>query len=209
MRSISLLCTAAALTAAVTLCDGSAGTDVTLPDTPGLYAVIYTSMGNIVCRLFEKEAPKTVANFRGLASGTKPWKDPATGQMKRQALYSGTTFHRVIPQFMVQGGDPEGNGEGDPGYEFADEIDPNLNFDRPGVLAMANHGPNTNGCQFFITVAPAPHLNGHYTIFGEVVSGQEVANAISEVPRNEDDKPLTPVKILKIAIRRVEPTKAK
>jgi peptidyl-prolyl cis-trans isomerase A (cyclophilin A) len=209
MRSISLLCTAAALTAAVTLCDGSAGTDITLPDTPGLYAIIYTSMGNIVCRLFEKEAPKTVANFRGLANGSKPWKDPATGEMKHQPLYSGTTFHRVIPQFMIQGGDPEGNGEGDPGYEFADEIDPNLNFDRPGVLAMANHGPNTNGCQFFITVAPAPHLNGHYTIFGEVVSGQEVANAISEVPRNEDDKPLTPVKILKIAIRRVEPPKAK
>lgn len=205
MRSISLLCTAAALTAAVTLCTGSVGTNVTLPDTPGLYAIIYTSMGNIVCRLFEKEAPKTVANFRGLARGTKPWKDPGTGQMKHEPLYSGTTFHRVIPQFMIQGGDPEGNGEGDPGYEFEDEIDPNLNFDRPGILAMANHGPNTNGCQFFITVAPAPHLNGHYTIFGEVVSGQDVANAISEVPRNEDDKPLTPVKILRIAIRRVEP----
>ena len=209
MRSLSLLCTAAALTAAVTLCAGSAGTNVTLPDTPGLYAVIYTSMGNIVCRLFEKEAPKTVANFRGLATGSKPWKDPDTGAMKRQPLYSGTTFHRVIPQFMIQGGDPLGNGEGDPGYEFGDEINPSLNFDRPGVLAMANHGPNTDGCQFFITVAPAPHLNGHYTIFGEVVSGQEVANAISQVPRNEDDKPLMPVKILRIAIRRIEPPKAK
>ncbi len=200
---------AAALTAAVTLCDESAATNVTLPDTPGLYAIIYTSMGNIVCRLFEKEAPKTVANFRGLAAGTKPWKDPVTGQMKHEPLYSGTTFQRVIPQFMIQGGDPLGNNEGDPGYEFADEIDPSLNFERPGVLAMANHGPNTNGCQFFITVAPAPHLNGHYTIFGDVVSCQEVANAISEVPRNEDDKPLTPVKILKIAIRRVDPPKAK
>lgn len=209
MRSFSLLCAAVALTVAAAFCAGSAESRVTLPETPGLYAVIYTSMGNIVCRLFEKEAPKAVANFRGLATGSKPWKDPETGQMKHQPLYSGTTFHRVIPKFMIQGGDPEGNGEGDPGYEFADEIDPNLNFDRPGILAMANHGPNTNGSQFFITVAPAPHLNGHYTIFGEVVSGQDVADAISEVPRNEDDKPLKPVSILRIAIHRVAASKAK
>jgi peptidyl-prolyl cis-trans isomerase A (cyclophilin A) len=209
MRSISLLCTAAALTVAAALSTRSAENAVTLPDAPGLYAVIYTSMGNIVCQLFEKEAPKTVANFRGLATGSKAWKDPETGQMQHKPLYPGTTFHRVIPQFMIQGGDPEGNGEGDPGYEFPDEIDPNLNFDRPGILAMANHGPNTNGCQFFITVAPAPHLNGHYTIFGAVVSGQDVADAISEVPRNEDDKPLTAVKILRIVIHRVQAPKAK
>ncbi len=176
---------------------------VSLPTEPGLYAVIYTSMGNIVCRLFEKEAPRTVANFRGLATGTKAWTDPRTKRIKHIPLYSGTTFHRVIPGFMIQGGDPAGDGSGDPGYKFDNEIDPNLNFDRPGLLAMANSGPNTNGCQFFITVAPAEHLNGNYSIFGEVVSGQEVADAISKVPRNADDKPDTPVKITAIAVRRV------
>lgn len=176
---------------------------VTLPSEPGLYAVIYTSMGNIVCRLFEKDAPKTVANFRGLATGTKPWTDPATGKLRHTALYTGTTFHRVIPGFMIQGGDPVGTGEGDPGYKFDDEIEPNRSFDKPGILAMANSGPNTNGCQFFITVGPALHLNGHYSIFGEVVSGQEVADSISEVPRDGQDKPQTPVKILRISIRRV------
>ena len=176
---------------------------VTLPSEPGLYAVIYTSMGNIVCRLFPEDAPKTVANFRGLATGTKPWTDPATGKLKHTRLYSGTTFHRVIPQFMIQGGDPLGTGSGDPGYKFDDEFSPNRTFEKPGILAMANSGPNTNGCQFFITVAPTPHLNGKHTIFGEVVSGQDVADAISQVPRDADDKPLTPVKIVTIAIRTV------
>lgn len=160
-------------------------------------------MGNIVCRLFEKEAPKTVANFRGLAEGTKAWTDPLSGRLKHSPLYSGTTFHRVIPQFMIQGGDPAGDGTGSPGYKFNDEISPNHNFDHPGVLAMANSGPNTNGCQFFITVAPAEHLNGHYSIFGQVMSGQDIADAISQVPRNADDKPNTPIKIITIAIRRV------
>lgn len=177
---------------------------VDLPSEPGLYAVIYTSMGNIVCRLFEQEAPKTVANFRGLATGTKPWTDPTTGKVKHAALYSGTTFHRVIPDFMIQGGDPVGDGTGSPGYKFDDEIPPNRTFDHAGVLAMANSGPNTNGSQFFITVAPAEHLNGHYSVFGEVVSGQDVADAISKVPRNENDKPLTPVKLIAIAIRTVK-----
>lgn len=177
---------------------------VPLPAEPGLYAVIYTSMGNIVCRLFEKEAPKTVANFRELATGAKAWTDPNTGRSKHTPLYSGTTFHRVIPDFMIQGGDPAGDGSGSPGYKFDNEIDPGLKFDRPGILAMANSGPNTNGCQFFITVAPAEHLNGNYSIFGEVVSGQEVADAISKVPRNGEDRPDTPVKIAAIGIRRVE-----
>lgn len=177
---------------------------VTLPSEPGLYAVIYTSMGNIVCRLFDREDPKTVANFRGLATGTKPWTDPATGKTKHTPLYTNTTFHRVIPGFMIQGGDPSGTGEGSPGYEFEDEIDGTHNFDKPGILAMANSGPNTNGCQFFITVAPATHLNGNYSIFGEVVSGQDVANAISEVPRDSHDKPLAPVKILRISIHEVQ-----
>ena len=183
---------------------------VSLPTEPGTYAVLYTSKGNIVCRLLEKSAPQAVSNFVGLAKGTKQWKDPETGKMRRLPLYSGTTFHRVIPGFMIQGGDPLGTGEGDPGYRFDDEIDPNRNFDQAGVLAMANSGPNTNGCQFFITVAPASHLNGHYSIFGEVVSGQEVAGAISEVPRDEEnDKPLTPVKIIRIVIRKVPAPAAK
>lgn len=174
-----------------------------LPQEPGLYAVIYTSMGDIVCRLFENEAPKTVANFVGLATGKKAWTNPADGKLEHRPLYSGTTFHRVIPDFMIQGGDPAGNGTGDPGYKFEDEFSDTLTFNRPGLLAMANSGPNTNGSQFFITVAPTEWLNHHHTIFGEVVSGQEVVDAISKVPRDSEDKPLTPIKILRIAIRRV------
>lgn len=179
---------------------------VQLPSDPGLYAVIYTSMGNIVCRLFPKDAPKAVANFRGLATGTKPWTNPRTGRPTHRPLYTGTIFHRVIPQFMIQGGDPLGNGTGDPGYKFEDEFSPDHNFDKPGMLAMANSGPDTNGSQFFITVAPTPWLNGKHTIFGEVVSGQDVADRISEVPRDDQDKPLTPVKILRISIRTVRAT---
>ena len=179
-----------------------------IPSEPGLYAVIHTSMGDIVCRLFEKEAPKTVANFVGLATGSKRWRDPESGAEKHKPLYTGTTFHRVIPGFMIQGGDPTGTGSGGPGYEFEDEIDPNLKFDRAGLLAMANSGPNTNGSQFFITVAPAPHLDSHYSIFGEVVAGQDVADHIADVPRNSDDKPLEPVHISSITVRRVGAPKA-
>ncbi len=177
---------------------------VPLPEQPGEYAIFYTSMGNIVCRLFPTEAPKTVANFVGLAKGTKRWVNPQTGKTMHTALYSGTTFHRVIPGFMIQGGDPEGTGEGNPGYKVDDEIAPNRHFDKAGVLAMANAGPNTNGSQFFITVGPASHLDGHYSVFGEVVSGQEVANAISQVPRDEqNDKPTTPVKLIRVVIKTV------
>lgn len=174
-----------------------------LPSEPGTYAVVHTSMGDIVCRLFIKEAPKTAANFIGLATGTKAWKDPKTGKLTHRPLYSGTNFHRVIPDFMIQGGDPIGDGTGDPGYQFADEIVPDKKFDKAGVLAMANSGPNTNGCQFFITVGPAEHLNGNYSIFGEVVSGQDVADTISKVARDQNDKPDTPVKILKVEIKKV------
>ncbi len=176
---------------------------VDLPTEAGTYAVIYTSMGNIVCVLYDKSAPKTVDNFRALATGTKAWKDYKTGKMHHTPLYSGTTFHRVIPGFMIQGGDPAGDGTGEPGYKIPDEIDPKLDFSQKGVLAMANSGPNTNGCQFFITVGEANHLNGNYSIFGRVVSGQEVADAISQVPRNENDKPNSPVVIKAIAIRTV------
>jgi peptidyl-prolyl cis-trans isomerase A (cyclophilin A) len=185
--------------------DQGASSAVELPTEPGQYAIIYTSSGTIVCRLFDKSAPKTVSNFVGLATGTKAWTDPETGKTKHTPIYPGTTFHRVIPGFMIQGGDPLGDGHGTPGYQIDDEIDPNLGFDKPGVLAMANSGPNTNGSQFFITVAPAPHLDGRYSIFGEVVSGQGVADSISQVPRDDEDKPLTTVKILRIVIRRVRP----
>lgn len=169
---------------------------------PGLYATIHTSMGDITIRFFEKEAPKTVANFVDLATGKKQWTDPATKEKTTRPLYNGTTFHRVIPFFMIQGGDPLGTGEGDPGYEFENE-DSDLRFDRPGRVSMANSGRDTNGCQFFITVAPQPHLNGNFTIFGQVVAGQEVVDAISNVDRDEKDKPLQPVTIKSISVERV------
>ena len=170
---------------------------------PGLYATIKTSLGNITIQLFEKQSPVTVKNFVGLARGTKLWTDPKTGTPTHRPLYSGTIFHRVIPQFMIQGGDPLGNGTGNPGYKFNNENSPDLTFDRPGRVAMANAGPNTNGSQFFITVAPYPSLNGGYTIFGQVLEGQEVADKISQVPRDPQDRPLTPVTIVRITVDRV------
>jgi peptidyl-prolyl cis-trans isomerase A (cyclophilin A) len=182
---------------------------VALPAEPGLYAIIYTTAGNIVCRLFEKDAPKTIANFVALATGTKAWTDPATGKVLHRPLYSGTIFHRVIPDFMIQAGDPLGDGTGSPGYTFADEFGGDHVFDHPGILAMANSGPDTNGSQFFITVAATPWLNHKHTIFGEVATGQDIADTISKVERNDSDKPLTPVKILRIMIRRVPVAPAK
>lgn len=140
---------------------------------PGLYAQIYTAKGKIITQLEPEKAPLTVVNFVGLAEGGKSSNKPAGTR-----FYDGLTFHRVIPQFMIQGGDPSGNGTGGPGYQFADEFDPSLRFDRPGVLAMANAGPATNGSQFFITHVPTPHLNDRHTIFGHVVAGQEVVNAV-------------------------------
>jgi peptidyl-prolyl cis-trans isomerase A (cyclophilin A) len=167
-------------------------------------AVIETSAGSIHCTLFPDKAPIGTANFIGLATGTKEWKDPKTGQMmKGVPLYNGTIFHRVIPNFMIQGGDPTGTGMGDPGYKFADEFDANLNFDRPGKLAMANSGPNTNGSQFFITEVPTPFLNQHYTLFGQCDDASvEVVKAIARVPRNSSDKPNTPVVLKKVTIVR-------
>ncbi len=164
--------------------------------SPGVYATFHTSMGNIVCKLYEKETPKTVANFIGLATGTKEWTHPATNAKKKEPLYTGTIFHRVIPSFMIQGGDPMGNGSGNPGYTFEDEILSTLNFDRPGRLAMANRGPNTNGSQFFITEVPTTHLNGKHTIFGQVVSGQDL---VAKIARAKDK-----VKLEKVTIERVE-----
>jgi peptidyl-prolyl cis-trans isomerase A (cyclophilin A) len=144
-----------------------------------LYAVFETSRGKIVVKLFEKEAPKTVANFVGLATGKQDWIDPRTGQKSKAKLYDGTSFHRVIPQFMIQGGDPLGTGTGGPGYKFEDEFQSSKKFDKPGLLAMANAGPNTNGSQFFITEVPTPHLNGRHTIFGEVVKGGDLVPQIA------------------------------
>ena len=139
----------------------------------GTYAIFETSLGNIVCKLFDKEAPKTVENFIGLAEGTKEFVNPMTGKKEKRSYYDGLTFHRVIPQFMIQGGCPRGDGRGGPGYSFADEFHPSLRHSKPGKLSMANAGPNTNGSQFFITVAPTPHLDNRHTIFGEVIEGQE------------------------------------
>jgi peptidyl-prolyl cis-trans isomerase A (cyclophilin A) len=184
-----------------------------LPDAPtatvavtivpnGPMVVMDTSMGRITCQFYQKQAPLAVANFIGLAEGTKDWTDPGTKKvMHHKPLYNGTTFHRVIPEFMIQGGDPVGTGMGDPGYGFNDEIDPNLTFDRPGRLAMANSGPNTNGSQFFVTEQGYDTLNGHYTLFGQCDDASvEVAKAIARVPRDSDDKPRSPVILQKVTI---------
>jgi peptidyl-prolyl cis-trans isomerase A (cyclophilin A) len=184
-----------------------------LPDSPdanvaapllptGPTAVFDTSMGRMTCKLYAKEAPETVANFIGLATGTKDWTDPVTHKkVHGRPLYNGTTFHRVIPNFMIQGGDPLGTGEGDPGYMFGDEFNPQLNFDVPGRLAMANSGPNTNGSQFFITEVPTTHLNQRHTIFGQCDDPSIlIVQSIARVQTGEQDKPEMPVVLNKITI---------
>jgi len=172
----------------------------TVPNGP--FVVMDTSMGRITCQFYEKQAPKAVANFIALATGSKVWTDPATGKvMHNKPLYDGTTFHRVIPEFMIQGGDPAGNGMGGPGYAFDDEFDPGLNFDRAGRLAMANSGPNTNGSQFFITELPFESGNQHYVIFGQCDDASvAVVKTIARVERDANDKPLTPVVLQKVRI---------
>ena len=171
---------------------------------PGTYAIINTSEGAIVCRLFEKDAPKTVSNFVELAEGARDWTHPSTGKKSKERLYDGTVFHRVIPSFMIQGGDPMGNGMGGPGYKFEDETKGSSHrFDKPGKLAMANAGPNTNGSQFFITVAPTEWLTGKHTIFGEVVQGYDVVEKISNVPRGGNDRPKKDVTVQSVKIERV------
>ncbi|MGD0739847.1 MAG: TonB family protein [Terracidiphilus sp.] len=173
---------------------------MTVPNGP--YVVMDTSMGRITCQFFQRQAPNAVANFIALAEGNKDWADPATKKMMHhRRYYDGTIFHRVIPEFMIQGGDPTGTGMGDPGYAFDDEFDPNLNFDRPGRLAMANSGPNSNGSQFFITEKTFDSGDGHYVIFGQCDDASvAVVYAIARVPRNSDDKPLTPVVLEKVTI---------
>jgi peptidyl-prolyl cis-trans isomerase A (cyclophilin A) len=171
--------------------------------TPGTYAVLETSEGVVVCKLFEKDAPTTVANFLELAEGKREWTHPTTRKKTTDPLYNGTIFHRVIPQFMIQGGDPQGTGMGGPGYQFADETKGSPHrFDKPGKLAMANAGPNTNGSQFFITVVATEWLTGKHTIFGEVVEGYDVVEKISKVPRNRQDRPNKDVVIKSVTIER-------
>ena len=165
-----------------------------------LYAVFETSEGKIVCALYPVQAPKTVANFVGLAKGEKEWEDPKTRHKIKRPLYDGTIFHRVIPDFMIQGGDPLGLGIGGPGYQFEDEIS-DLTFNRLGRLAMANSGPNTNGSQFFVTLAPTPWLNGKHTIFGQVIEGQEIAEKIASVKKDNRDKPLEPIILKRVIIK--------
>jgi len=158
---------------------------------------LHTNRGDIVINLFDNQAPKTVANFTGLANGTKEYRDPQTGAKTTGKFYDGLVFHRVISGFMIQGGDPLGDGRGGPGYTFADEFHPELQFDRPYLLAMANAGPGTNGSQFFITVGPTPHLNRRHTIFGEVAdqASRDVVDAIATTPTDRSDRPTEPVVI--------------
>jgi peptidyl-prolyl cis-trans isomerase A (cyclophilin A) len=166
------------------------------------FATLHTTKGDIEIRLFPDHAPKTVRNFVELAEGAKEWKDPNTGSTTSAKLYDGTIFHRVIPDFMVQGGDPLGSGRGGPGYNFADEFHPDLSFDRPYLLAMANSGPGTNGSQFFITVAPTAWLTRKHTIFGEVTKGTDVVDAIVTTPTGSNDRPREDVVINSVTIER-------
>ena len=165
-------------------------------------ATLHTTLGDIVIELFPNHAPKTVENFVGLATGSKEWSDPRTGKKSNEKLYDGTIFHRVISGFMIQGGDPLGQGFGGPGYQFADEFHGELQFDRPYILAMANSGPGTNGSQFFITVAATAWLNRKHTIFGEVkdTASQAVVDKIGATPTGAQDKPVTPVVINSVTI---------
>jgi peptidyl-prolyl cis-trans isomerase A (cyclophilin A) len=167
-----------------------------------LTATLQTSQGRVVIRLFPDHAPKTVRNFVELAEGGRQWTDPRTGRASTSKLYDGTIFHRVIPDFMIQGGDPLGSGRGGPGYKFADEFHPDLHFDRPYLLAMANAGPGTNGSQFFITVVPTPWLNGKHTIFGEVIEGADVVDRISRLKAGSQDRPVEDVTIESVTIDR-------
>jgi peptidyl-prolyl cis-trans isomerase A (cyclophilin A) len=170
--------------------------------TETLTATLQTNQGTIRLRLFPDHAPKTVRNFVDLAQGTRDWTDPRTRKSGRERLYDGTIFHRVIPQFMIQGGDPLGTGTGGPGYKFADEFHPDLRFDRPYLLAMANAGPGTNGSQFFITVVPTAHLTGKHTIFGEVIDGSDVVDRISTVRTGRNDRPVDDVVLESVEIQR-------
>jgi len=168
-----------------------------------LFAHFTTSEGTFTVRLFDAEVPNTVANFTGLAEGTKPWTDPRTGRSVSQPYYDGTIFHRVIADFMIQGGDPLGQGTGGPGYNFADEFSPKLRHDKPGILSMANRGPNSNGGQFFITLVPTPWLDNKHSVFGEIVEGMDVVKRIGGTTTSKPgDRPLKPIAIQQVTIER-------
>ena len=167
-----------------------------------VYAEFVTTEGNFTARLFDEEAPKTVENFVGLAEGTREWTDPRTNKKVKQPYYDGVIFHRVIDGFMIQGGDPLGQGIGGPGYTFADEFHPRLRHNKAGILSMANRGPNTNGGQFFITLAPTPHLDDRHSVFGEVIDGMDVVKKIGSAPTADRDRPVKDITITTITIRR-------
>ena len=166
------------------------------------YARFDTTEGTFTIRLFDQEAPRTVENFVGLAEGTKEWSDPRTNQKVRKPYYDGTIFHRVIDGFMIQGGDPLGQGIGGPGYNFADEFHPKLRHSKEGILSMANRGPNTNGGQFFITLGPTPHLDDRHSVFGEVVDGMDVVKRIGSTRTGERDRPVKDIVINHVTIER-------
>jgi peptidyl-prolyl cis-trans isomerase A (cyclophilin A) len=165
-------------------------------------AHFHTTLGDFTVELFETQAPKTVANFANLADGSKEWKHPKTGESHKKPFYDGLVFHRIIEGFMIQGGDPLGQGFGGPGYQFPDEFHPDLRHDRAGILSMANAGPNSNGSQFFITLAPTPHLDRKHSVFGRVVEGLDVVEKIGRVQTDRNDRPVTPVVMNKVTIER-------
>ena len=167
-----------------------------------VFAHFETTLGNFTAELFDQKVPNTVANFTGLADGSKEWKHPGTGEKHTKPYFDGLIFHRVIAGFMLQGGDPLGKGYGGPGYNFADEFHPDLRHDQAGILSMANAGPNTNGSQFFVTLAPTPHLDRKHSVFGKVTSGLDVVQKIGEVATDANDKPVTPVVMKKVTIEK-------
>jgi peptidyl-prolyl cis-trans isomerase A (cyclophilin A) len=167
-----------------------------------VFAEFETTLGTFTAELFDRQAPETVANFVGLAEGTKPWTHPKTGERQNRPYYDGIVFHRIIKGFVIQGGDPLGQGHGGPGYQFKDEFHPDLRHDRAGILSMANAGPNTNGSQFFVTLAPTPHLDRRHSVFGKVVEGLDIVERIGSVPTDRHDRPVTPVVMTRVKIVR-------